>query len=62
MNLSTPIEKTDWIVVRTDDDQMFFYHSKNKKSFWQLPEELQDVQIPEPLPEHKIGLITVTWQ
>ena len=34
---------------------MFFFHSKTKKSFWQLPDELKDVALPEPQPEHRIA-------
>lgn len=50
----TPITGTEWVVVRTDDDKTFFFHSKTKKSFWNTPDELKGVAIPEPRPEDRI--------
>lgn len=41
------------MLVQTADGKQFFFHSKQKKSYWQRPEELKDVNLPEIKAEPK---------
>ena len=40
--LSVPIPGTPWSIVYTSDEKMFFFDATNRKSFWDIPPELEN--------------------
>ncbi len=39
--ISVPIPGTPWSIVYTNDEKMFFFDATSRKSFWDLPPELE---------------------
>ena len=40
--ISVPVPGTPWSVVYTNDEKMFFFDATSRKSFWDLPPELEN--------------------
>ena len=40
--LSIPVPGTPWSVVYTNDEKMFFFDATSRKSFWDIPPELEN--------------------
>lgn len=41
-DIRKPIPGTEWLLVRTSDGLEFYFDKANKKSVWEMPEELKE--------------------
>lgn len=42
LDIRKPIPGTEWLLVRTSDGLEFYFDKANKKSVWEMPEELKE--------------------